>query len=160
MSIPISISSTTCRWDPARQVSPPSSRTCRPMRPSIRSASLKMGTMSSLTRSTADSPGPLYDSFQWGSDTAIYAINNEISSFDFYVLTVNHGGVAQSQDYQSEFATFYVRMHYDSGTGLVYTDDGYVINPANGQSVDAFQASGYMVPDSTLNTAFFLGQTQ
>ena len=40
---------------PVRQVSPPSSRTCRPMRPSIRSASLKMGTMSSLTRSTTSS---------------------------------------------------------------------------------------------------------
>ncbi len=108
----------------------------------------------------AHTSGPLYDSLQWGSDTAIYAINSEVSSFDFYVLKVNSSGVTQSKDYQNEFADFYVRMHYDSGTGLVYTDDGYVINPANGQSVDAFQASGYMVPDSTLNTAFFFGQTQ
>lgn len=108
----------------------------------------------------ARTSGPLYDSMQWGSDTAIYAVNNEISSFDFYVLTVNSNGVRQSQDYQNAFSTFYVRMHYDSGTGFVYTDDGYVINPANGQDVGAFQASGYMVPDSTLNAAFFLGQTQ
>jgi hypothetical protein len=113
----------------------------------------------SIMRSTvADSVGDLYDSLQWRSDTAIYAINSEISSFDFYVLTANSNGVTRSKDYQNAFADFYVRMHYDSGTSLVYTDDGYVINPANGQDVGAFQASGYMVPDSTLNRAFFFGQ--
>jgi len=110
-------------------------------------------------RSTAaDSPGDLYDSLQWGSDTAIYAINNEISSFDFYLLAANATGVTLSKDFQNEFSGFNVRMHYDRSAGLVYTDDGYVINPANGQHVGAFQASGYMVPDSTLNRAFFLGQ--
>jgi len=107
-----------------------------------------------------NSPGPLFDSLQWGSDTAIYAINSESSSFDFYVLNVNPTGVTLSKDYQSEFSSFYVRMHYDSGTGFVYTDDGYVINPANGQRVGTFQAGGYMVPDSGLNRAFFFGQTQ
>jgi hypothetical protein len=35
-----------------------------------------------------------------------------------------------------------------------------VINPANGQDVGQFQASGYMVPDSTLNRAFFFGQIE
>src|SRR5208337_4473771 len=107
----------------------------------------------------ADTLGPLYDSFQWGPDTAIYAINNEVSSFDLYVLTVNSNGVSLTTDYQDEFSTFYVRMHYDSGTGFVYTDDGHVINPANGQQVGVFQASGLMVPDSSLNSGFFLGQT-
>lgn len=108
----------------------------------------------------ADAPGGLYDSLQWGSDTQIYAINSEITSFDFYVLTVTSSGVQLSDDYQSEFSDFYVRLHYDRGTHYAYTDDGYVINPANGQHVGQFQASGYMVPDSSLNRAFFLGQTQ
>jgi trimeric autotransporter adhesin len=102
----------------------------------------------------------LYGSLQWGSDTQIYAVNNEISSFDFYVLKVNSGGVSLAHDYPNEFSDFYARLHYDSGTGYAYTDDGYVINPANGQHVGQFQASGYMVPDSSLNSAFFLGQTQ
>jgi hypothetical protein len=109
---------------------------------------------------TADTPGPLYDSFQWGSATKIYAINSEISSFDFYVLSVNSSGVTQSKDYQNEFSSFYSRMHYDKGTGFAYTDDGYVIDPATGRHVGAFQAAGYMIPDSTLNRAFFFGQTQ
>lgn len=108
----------------------------------------------------ADASGGLYDSLQWGSDTQIYAINAEITNFDFYALTVSSGGVQLSHDYQNEFSDFYVQLHYDNGTHYAYTDDGYVINPANGQHVGQFQASGYMVPDSSLNSAFFLGQTQ
>src|SRR6266513_1581015 len=34
--------------------------------------------------------GNLFDSLQWGSDsTALYAVNNEDTAFDFYTLTVN-----------------------------------------------------------------------
>jgi trimeric autotransporter adhesin len=109
---------------------------------------------------SADSHGQLFDSLQWGSDTAIYSINSEISTFNLYVLTVSPSGVVVSSDYQNEFSGFYIKIHYDSGTGLVYTDDGYAINPSNGKHVGAFQASGLMVPDSTLNSAFFLGQTE
>ena len=108
----------------------------------------------------ADAAGNVFDSLQWGSDTQIYAINNEVTNFDFYLLTVTSGGVHLSDDYQNEFSDFYVRLHYDSGTDYAYTDDGYVINPANGQHVGQFEASGYMIPDSSLNSAFFLGQTQ
>jgi hypothetical protein len=100
-----------------------------------------------------------YDSDQWGSNEKIYAINNVDTLFDFYVLTADSNGVSQTHDYPNEIAEFYERIHYDSGTSYVYADDGYVINPANGQHVGQFQASGYMVPDSTLNTAFFFGQT-
>jgi len=104
--------------------------------------------------------GGSYDSPQWGSDQKIYAINNLDTMFDFYVLTVNSRGVSLSQDYPNEISEFYEQIHYDSGTGYVYADDGTVINPANGQHVAQFYASGYMVPDSSLNSAFFLGQTQ
>lgn len=101
-----------------------------------------------------------YDSLQWGSDATVYANNNESTNFDFYVLKVSTTGVAQTKDYPNEFSYFGVTIHYDSGTKLVYTDDGYVIDPSNGNHVGAFQAAGLMIPDSTLNRAFFLGQTQ
>ncbi len=101
-----------------------------------------------------------YDSLQWGSDATLYANNNESTSFDFYVLNVKSAGVVQTKDYPNDFSNFGVAIHYDSGTKLVYTDDGYVIDPSNGQQVGSFQASGLMIPDSTLNSAFFLGQTQ
>jgi hypothetical protein len=45
------------------------------------------------------------------------------------------------------------------GTKFVYSDDGHIVDPATGLPAGQFQASGLMVPDSTLNLAFFLGQT-
>jgi hypothetical protein len=101
-----------------------------------------------------------YDSLQWGSDATLYADNNESSSFDFYILNVTSTGVLKTKDYPNDFSNFGVTIHYDSGTKLVYTDDGYVIDPSNGKQVGSFQAAGLMIPDSTLNSAFFLGQTQ
>ncbi len=112
-----------------------------------------------LRPTIADVPGALYDSLQWGSDTTIYANNGEVASLDLYVLTASAGGVVQSGDYPNEFSSFFISIHYDSGTKLVYGDDGSVINPANGQRVGAFPASGLMTLDSTLKRAFFLGQT-
>ena len=100
-----------------------------------------------------------YDSLQWGSDATVYANFNETSSFDFLVLNVSPSGVVQTKDYPNEFSNFGVTIHYCSGTKLIYTDDGYVIDPSNGNHVGAFQAAGLMIPDSTLNRAFFLGQT-
>lgn len=100
-----------------------------------------------------------YDSLQWGNDATVYSNNNENTNFDIYVLDVNSNGVTLAKDYPNDFSTFYAAIHYDSGTKLLYTDDGYAINPTTGLHVGAFQASGWMIPDSTLNSAFFLGQT-
>lgn len=103
----------------------------------------------------------LYDSIQWGSDAAsLYAANNESSGFDFYTLAVSSSGVVLGNDYHSIFDRYFIRIHYDQGTKLVYADDGHVVNPATGLPAGSFAASGVMVPDSTLNAAFFLGQTQ
>lgn len=101
----------------------------------------------------------LYDSLQWGSDTTIYANNAEVTSFDFYVLTASASGVTLTHDYPNVFTNFYISIHYDSITNRIYGDDGTVVNPSNGQVVGAFQASGVMVPDSSTNAAYFLGQT-
>ncbi len=107
----------------------------------------------------SDVTGIFFDSLQWASDSVVYAINNEFS-FDLSSLAVDSSGITLTTDYPDEFSTYYVKLHYDAGTGDAYTDDGYVIDPTNGLPVGQFQASGLMVPDSTLNSAFFLGQTQ
>jgi hypothetical protein len=112
-----------------------------------------------MSPTTADASGGLYDSLQWGSDTTIYANDSEVTSFNLYVLTVSSSGVGLSANYLNEFPGFGVTIKYDNGTHLVYGDDGYVVDPENGQQVGAFQASGLMIPDSTLGSAFFLGQT-
>ena len=100
--------------------------------------------------------GGLFDSLQWGANAnTIYAANNETSSFDFYTLTVNSSGVTKNQDFPNVFSVYNYRIHYDSGTNLVYSDEGHVVNPATGAPVGNFSVSNLMVPDSTLNTAFF-----
>lgn len=105
--------------------------------------------------------GHLFDSLQWRSDaTALYAANNEDTGFDFYTLVVSSTGVVFGNDYGGDFSQFGIRIHYDLGTKLVYSDDGHVIVPSTGLPAGVFAASGIMVPDSTLNKAFFLGQTQ
>jgi hypothetical protein len=99
----------------------------------------------------------LYDSLQWGSDaTALFAANNEDTGFDFYTLTVTANGVTQAKVYPSAFSGFTNRIHFDPGTKLIYSDDGHVVDPATGKSTQNFPTSGLMVPDSTLNKAFFL----
>ena len=103
----------------------------------------------------------VYDSLQWGSDaTVLYAANGETSGFDFYTLSVNASGAVLDNDYFGEFTQFGIRIHFDPGTKLVYSDDGIVIDPSTGLQVGNFQASGLMVPDSTISAAFFIGQTQ
>ena len=105
--------------------------------------------------------GSLYDSLQWGHDaTTLYASNDEDTGFDFYTLAVNTSGVQPSHDYGYVFPTFYGRIHYDQTTGLVYDDDGYTASPATGLPAGIFGASGVMIPDGTLNSAFFLGTLQ
>jgi hypothetical protein len=100
----------------------------------------------------------IYDSLQWGADdTVLYGANREDTAFDFYTLAVNAMGVWLSQDYPNVFDSFSNRIHFDNGTGLIYADDGHVIDPSDGSVVGTFprSAAGAMVPDSTLNKAFF-----
>jgi len=100
--------------------------------------------------------GNLFDSLQWGSDaTVLYAANNEDTAFDFYTLTVNSSGVSKNQDFMNTFSGFGSRIHFDRGTKFVYSDDGHAVDPSNGHPVGNFATSGVMVPDSTLNSAFF-----
>jgi hypothetical protein len=118
-------------------------------------------TMRLMTVPGFSGTGHLFDSLQWGSDaTALYAANNEDTGFDFYTLTVSPSGVVFGNDYGGDFSQFFIHIHYDQGTKLVYADDGHVVVPSTGLPGGLFAASGLMVPDSTLNRAFFLGQTQ
>lgn len=104
--------------------------------------------------------GGLYDSIQWGTDaTSITAANGDDTGFDFYTLSVNASGITQTQDIQSVFGSFGNKIHFDRGTNLVYSNDGRALDPATGVRAGTFQASGQMVPDPTLNSAFFLNQS-
>jgi hypothetical protein len=104
----------------------------------------------------------LYDSLQWGSDaTALYAANYEDTQWDFYTLAVSSAGVVQTHDYQNTFSKFDFEIHFDRGTRLIYSDEGHVVDPSTGSPAGEFLISGVnpMVPDSTVNKAFFASQT-
>jgi len=103
--------------------------------------------------------GVLYDSLQWGADAStLLAANNEDSGDDFYTLTVDPSGVTLKQDFPSTLGGAR-RIHFDRASDLVYADDGFVVDPATGLHAGIFKATGLMVPDSSLNTAFFLNQS-
>jgi len=111
----------------------------------------------------------IYDSLQWGSGaTALYANNTETTSFDFYRMAVDATGITSIQDFPNTFDSFGglfgTRIHFVPSTGLVYNDDRTVVDPSTGMVVGTFKSPspftgpkiGPMVPDGTLNTAFFL----
>ena len=107
----------------------------------------------------------IYDAIQWGSDDSTLYAANELGDGDFYTLLVNPSGVTLSNDYPNVplGSGWAGNIHYDTGTQLIYGDGGDVVDPNTGQIVHNFTASpasqqGVMVPDSTLNAAFFVYQ--
>jgi hypothetical protein len=102
-----------------------------------------------------------FSKLTWGADaTALYALGDEaISSQPISKLTVSSSGVVFDQTVTTDTYLGF-RPHFDAATGLIYGDGGAVIQPSTLAMVDNFQASGLMVPDSTLGLAYFLGQTQ
>jgi hypothetical protein len=96
----------------------------------------------------------------WGGDaTALYAQgDDEISNQPISSLTVSSSGVVFDQAVTTDISLG-LRPHFDVVTGLIYSDGGAVTQPSTLAQVGNFQASGLMVPDSTLGLAYFLGQT-
>ncbi|MGD1071163.1 MAG: IPT/TIG domain-containing protein [Bryobacteraceae bacterium] len=103
------------------------------------------------------SGGDLFDSIQWNANaTTMYAANNEDTGFDFYSIPVTASGFGKVTDLGALVGGFGVSIHYDPATGYIYEDSGQIVNPAAGAVVGTFNASGLMVPDGPLGTAFFL----
>ena len=108
----------------------------------------------------------LFSSIQWGADaTTMFSANDESTGFDFYTLGVSSSGVVLNQDFSNRFSSFSNKIHFDSGTKLVYGDNGQVVD-SEGVPAGVFDSSGVfnpssavIVPDSNLGTAFFVGQT-
>ena len=102
-----------------------------------------------------------YDYFglEWGSTSAVLYAFDQSSPESFLTLNVSGAGPTLNQHYDGIVTPFTNNMHFDAGTGLVYTDGGQAIQPATGAIAGTYSASGIAVPDSTLNRVFILGQT-
>jgi hypothetical protein len=100
-----------------------------------------------------------YSSLQWaGNDSTIYSVDNSIPQ-SFLVLGVSPSGATLNQHYNALLNSYSPTIHYDSGTGLVYTDSGQVIQPSSGTIAGSYSMAGIAVPDSTVNRVYILGQT-
>lgn len=93
------------------------------------------------------------NNLRWGADATTLFGTGELSS-DLFVFSVTVGGVAVSHDFAVGIGD--TRLHFDAGTKLVYSESGHAVDPNSGLPVGTFNVSGPMVPDSTLNTAFFI----
>jgi hypothetical protein len=101
-----------------------------------------------------------FSQLTWGADaTALYAQGDDgISSQPISRLTVSSTGVVFQQSVSTDIYLGF-RPHFDAVTGFIYSDGGAITQPSTLAQVGNFQASGLMVPDSTLGLAYFLGQT-
>jgi hypothetical protein len=100
-----------------------------------------------------------YSGLKWaGTASTLYAVDQQIPQA-FLVIGVTSSGAVLDQHYDRVFNTYSPGVHYDAGTGLVYTDAGQAIQPSNGTIVGSYGASGIAVPDATLSRVFILGQT-
>jgi hypothetical protein len=96
----------------------------------------------------------------WGADaTALYAQGDDCCTFQpISSLTVSSTGVVFDQSLTTDIYLGY-RLHFDAGTGLIYSDGGAITQPSTLAQVGNFNASGLMAPDSALGLAYFLGQS-
>ena len=100
-----------------------------------------------------------YSGLKWaGTASTLYAVDQGVPQ-DFLVLGVGSSGAVLNQHYNGVVTPYSSGIHFDAGTGLVYTDGGQAIQPSNGTVVGSYGASGIAVPDSTLGRMFILGQT-
>jgi hypothetical protein len=101
------------------------------------------------------------DVLAWGgADSVLMGSSNDQSFQTDYLFTVDPSGVSLRQSIFSNFNAPGYNIHSDFGTGLVYSDTGNVADPSTDQIVGSINASGLVVPDSSLNRIFVLGQTQ
>ncbi|HTS34449.1 MAG TPA: IPT/TIG domain-containing protein [Candidatus Solibacter sp.] len=104
-------------------------------------------------------PPVWYDTVAWGAtdDVLAGAPSNVPSGGPLSEFQVSPMGVALQATGTDAFNAG--TMHSDFGTGLIYSDDGNVADPSTQAIVGTYAASGLVVPDSTLNRVFILGQT-
>jgi hypothetical protein len=101
-----------------------------------------------------------FDSLQWGTTASDLYASSASYGYDLYTFSVDASGVVLHDTYRSAFSTYGLAIRFDPGTGLLYADDGRVIDPATGLLAGTYPVSGLyarrIVPDSSLGSAFFV----
>ena len=97
------------------------------------------------------------NSLQFGKNAStLYGYNNEDTGFNFYQMSVSPGGLTLGQSAGNLLSGFSTNIHFDLQTGLVYGDNGGVIDPVALTLVGTYAAQGVMVPDAEVGRSFFV----
>jgi hypothetical protein len=99
------------------------------------------------------------DTLAWGSSDQVLtgALQSGFNGGPLSDFQINASGAILVANGTAPFNTG--EIHSDFATGLVYSDDGNVADPATQSVVGTYNASGILVPDSLINRVFILGQT-
>lgn len=108
-----------------------------------------------LTYSSGD-----FTKLAWGADasTLFAQTDSEFQPQNLYSLAVSPAGVTFTSTLNSGISLGN-RVHFDTGTNLLYSDSGVITNPVGPAQVGKFSAGGLVVTDSTLKRAFVLTST-
>lgn len=107
------------------------------------------------------------DNLLWNSDGQTLYGFNSITAMTLYVMSADSTGVAIASK-PAVVNSISGNLHFDSVTGYIYTDNGYVLDSKTAVAVgrfpvnalqSGFSLSPLMIPDSKLNIAYFLGHT-
>ena len=104
---------------------------------------------------------------QWNTTgQMLYGIDS-VADIALYTMAISNTGVQiMAKPQVSE--SFTGSLHFDSITGYLYSDSGNILDPASAATVAHFPVNALqsgcnptplMIPDSTLNLAYFLGRT-
>ena len=109
-------------------------------------------------------PPPLYDNLAWSSsDQLLTAVSvDSDGGSPLYAMQIDPLGgsyLSQGTSILNAAGDWGLPIHSDSGTNLVYCDNGNVADPATQSIVGNLNASGIVLPVSSLNRVFIIGQT-
>lgn len=100
----------------------------------------------------------------WGANSSVLYETDTSSDGTLWVNTVSPAGIALANAYGEAMESQNGVLQFDPTSGFVYSDNGNVVNPANGNLVGTFNVSSLYpgprtcVPDVANNRVFFLGQ--
>lgn len=99
------------------------------------------------------------DTLAWSDSDQLLTGASSAGTGPLFELPVSSTGDSLGSQLPASFSAAGAAIHSDFGTGLIYSDDGNVADPNTGQMMGTYNASGLLVPDSSLNRVFILGQT-